>query len=667
VFKNSFAAYRSAGRAVLLAALSFLALGLAAVPATAQEGCSPTPTHLCLHDARFRVEVDWRLPGGIAGKGQAVPLTGDTGSFWFFDNSNLELVVKVLDGRPVNGHFWVFYGGPSDVEYQITVTDTQTGVREIYVNPAGRLASGSDTSAFGPELLGFPEDSGPGLPERAPSRLGPEMRVNVTTAGDQTNPAVAVGPDGGFMVVWQGPPTGLQGRLYDAAGRPRGGEIALATAGQPQQPRVAADVSGRFLVVWNDGGRVKGRVFGPDGQPATNEIAVGFRPLQQGLPDVVADPTGGFLVAWPEYGNGTLHLQRYSAQGSPVGSEVELARQGSDVRLAAYPAGGGFVLAWVEAFGVLETNVLALRLDSSARPAGIPALQANRDIVRRAGYHQAPVPVVHPDGGFSVVWTTDIGTLLPQNFGLYGRRYDAHGQPAGYVFQIAAGSGTGDWKGTAVALPSGEVMALWYEVRVGDVDGGTFGQLFDASWKPLGSPFRINTYTQNPQILPAAAADAAGNVVVAWMSGVPVSWIPEIPPGSFGPGQDGDGSGIFAQRFSTASCAGSDQLCLNGGRFHVTVQYTDPDSGQPRTGHAAPLTGDSGAFWFFAPTNAELLIKVLDGRPVNGHFWVFYGALSDVEYTITVTDTVTGLRRTYHNDLHHQGSRSDVTAFREGS
>ena len=131
-----------------LALLAFpLALGLAA-PAHAQESCFPTATHLCLGHGRFQVDVDWMLPGGIAGKGQAVPLTDDTGSFWFFDNANLELVVKVLDGRPVNGHFWVYYGGLSDVEYRITVTDTKTGIREIYINPAGRLASGSDVTAF---------------------------------------------------------------------------------------------------------------------------------------------------------------------------------------------------------------------------------------------------------------------------------------------------------------------------------------------------------------------------------------------------------------------------------------------------------------------------------------------------------------------------------------
>src|SRR3954452_5843353 len=135
---------------LLLLLLLLPALGAAPARAQAQGSCFPTATHLCLNNFRFQVDVDWMLPSG-PGKGQAVPLTADTGLFWFFGNSNLELVIKVLDGRPVNGHFWVYYGGLSDVEYRITVTDTRTGVREIYANPSGRLASGADTSAFDAE------------------------------------------------------------------------------------------------------------------------------------------------------------------------------------------------------------------------------------------------------------------------------------------------------------------------------------------------------------------------------------------------------------------------------------------------------------------------------------------------------------------------------------
>ncbi len=75
-------------------------------------------------------------------------LTSSTGAFWFFDSDNIELVVKVLDGRSVNGKFWVFYGALSNVEYTITVTDTLTGAVKTYFNPQGQLASVADTAGF---------------------------------------------------------------------------------------------------------------------------------------------------------------------------------------------------------------------------------------------------------------------------------------------------------------------------------------------------------------------------------------------------------------------------------------------------------------------------------------------------------------------------------------
>jgi photosystem II stability/assembly factor-like uncharacterized protein len=107
------------------------------------------PTALCLTAARFRVEVGWQSTmTGQGGVGTAVPISEDTGAFWFFNTANLELMVKVLDARAINGRFWVFYGALSDVEYRITITDTVTGAVKIYVNPQGNLASVADTSAF---------------------------------------------------------------------------------------------------------------------------------------------------------------------------------------------------------------------------------------------------------------------------------------------------------------------------------------------------------------------------------------------------------------------------------------------------------------------------------------------------------------------------------------
>ena len=120
-------------------------------PSSAQ-ACTPNGTTLCLNSGRFQVRAIFTAPtlGITNGTAQAVPLTTDTGYFWFFSSNNVEIVIKAVDGRPVNGFYWVFYGALSDVEYTITVTDTVTGVVKPYSNMQGHLASVADTSAFHP-------------------------------------------------------------------------------------------------------------------------------------------------------------------------------------------------------------------------------------------------------------------------------------------------------------------------------------------------------------------------------------------------------------------------------------------------------------------------------------------------------------------------------------
>jgi len=113
-------------------------------------GCAAGPANLCLLGNRFRVEVNWlnQHSGNAPGVGKPLTGTDQTGYFWFFNQENTELVVKMVDGRSNNGHFWFFHGGLSDVDYTITVTDTSTGAKRTYRNLPGILSSGADTSAF---------------------------------------------------------------------------------------------------------------------------------------------------------------------------------------------------------------------------------------------------------------------------------------------------------------------------------------------------------------------------------------------------------------------------------------------------------------------------------------------------------------------------------------
>ncbi len=96
------------------------------------------PAVLYLNDKRFEVRTSWVSTGqGTSGVGTAVQLTPDTGYFWFFYAANLEVVVKVLDACSVDGNFWVFGGGLTNLGVQMTVLDTVTGVTKTYSSVEG--------------------------------------------------------------------------------------------------------------------------------------------------------------------------------------------------------------------------------------------------------------------------------------------------------------------------------------------------------------------------------------------------------------------------------------------------------------------------------------------------------------------------------------------------
>ncbi len=104
-------------------------------------------------------------------------------------------------------------------------------------------------------------------------------------------------------------------------------------------------------------------------------------------------------------------------------------------------------------------------------------------------------------------------------------------------------------------------------------------------------------------------------------------------------------------------------LCLEGGRFKVQATFRAPSQTTSQTASTVPITGDSGAFTFFSANNLELMVKVVDGTAFNGRIWVFVGAASNVEYTVTVTDTTTNTVKNYFNPQGTLASIADISAF----
>jgi hypothetical protein len=179
--------------------------------------CTPNATTLCLNGGRFRVGVAWATKEGASGAGQAVSVTGDTGYFWFFTSGNVEIIVKVVDGRAVNSRFWVFAGGLTNVDVVMTVLDVQTGLAKSYHNPldtaflpiqdttfflASSTAEPASRSAD-PEFSGDggENEAAPPSPDLRPSTL--DLRPTSEAAACVTNAATLCLNDGRFKVQAQ--------------------------------------------------------------------------------------------------------------------------------------------------------------------------------------------------------------------------------------------------------------------------------------------------------------------------------------------------------------------------------------------------------------------------------------------------------------------------------
>lgn len=150
--------------------------------------CREDEQTLCLNEGRFQVTAAWAAAGGAGGRGGSMPLTADTGAFWFFDPGNVEMVVKLLDGCGLNEYFWVFSGGLTDTEVQLTVVDTETGIARTWFNPEGTLLSPvQDSEAFetcGSDEIVATADSATAMPSHPRARrFDPDRELRLALEG----------------------------------------------------------------------------------------------------------------------------------------------------------------------------------------------------------------------------------------------------------------------------------------------------------------------------------------------------------------------------------------------------------------------------------------------------------------------------------------------------
>lgn len=97
---------------------------------------------LYLDGGRFRIDVAWR--DGHGGEGVARPApeaSPSAGVMWFFEPSNWEVLVKIVDGCALNGHRWLFATAATNVGFTLRAVDTGSGKVYEFSNPPGRVPS----------------------------------------------------------------------------------------------------------------------------------------------------------------------------------------------------------------------------------------------------------------------------------------------------------------------------------------------------------------------------------------------------------------------------------------------------------------------------------------------------------------------------------------------
>ena len=136
----------------------------------------------------------------------------------------------------------------------------------------------------------------------------------------------------------------------------------------------------------------------------------------------------------------------------------------------------------------------------------------------------------------------------------------------------------------------GRFVVAWHsQGRDGD-DGGIFARRFD-SGNPLGGEFQVNAHTTGYQSRPDVGVDAAGSFAVAWISP-----------------HDGDGFGIFGQRYDATGAPVGDEFLVNG--------YTPHDQASPAVTYTA--AGDFVVAWESQRLDREIFAQRYDAAGRQG-------------------------------------------------
>lgn len=509
--------------------------------------------------------------------------------------------------------------------------------------------------------------------------LGPSPRQPVLASGAGDHWLLAFsnseGPDAGRV----------RAVLFNRSGTPIAANHLVSNSLHLGLPTVAAAGDG-WLVAWavlsDSGPKILLRRLQSDGSPVSAEIPVTLAPTEPDgnsptEPAITCNSGGACVLAWKS-GIGAVTARRITAAGELLGEEI-LVRgplpneetppgftAAINVRLAE---DGRFAVFWIEAHlrGVIPPNTEIKPWARIFRADGVPLTD--------------PWQLGEPEGdGLFLVSRVDgawndqnqllaawdfVGTSYEGTSGraLYSQLFDTVGAPVGERRELDPGgapvAGALDWCASerrfvvswqrlASFGPAGERYQPWV-------------QLVSPEGEPEGLPTAVprepkaNLFLGSPQL----ACGESGDVRVLWTESEPPA-SEKLSTTTLRPGQPVCTTPFVENPPEAVPCVslGPD------GRYLAYAAFRGAE-GNSRPAGPIQVTRDAASFFFNNMANPEIYAKVVDGRVLNDHFWLFYGALSNQEYLLAVYDRATGLSRTYYNPAQTLASRGDTNAFPE--
>ena len=257
------------------------------------------------------------------------------------------------------------------------------------------------------------------------------------------------------------------------------------------------------------------------------------------------------------------------AQGNPLGPEFRVntyTTQYQGQMAVASDSSGNFVVVWVS-YGQDGSafGVVSQRYASAGTPLG-PEFRVNTYTTNTQRF---PSVAADSSGNFVVVW--DSAGEDGSSYGVFGQRHASSGAPLGSEFRVNTYTTLQQGYPSVAAASTGNFVVVWSSNGPDGDQYGVFGQRYASSGAPVGAEFRVNTYTTGNQARVSVAADSSGNFVVVWVSY----------------DQDGSSTGVFGQRFASAGAPVGPEFRVN--TFTIGSQ-TFPSV-------AADLAGNFVAVW----------------------------------------------------------------------